>query len=105
MTLSELAKMRRLRARPAFPVVMTDDRRVHVFCVENDLPVLWSPGLAEQDDLSPLHGLPVWVIASGQYQSLVERVMEHRPESMWVCGAYGFAGRIHEAVGRAVLWN
>lgn len=105
MTLNELAAMRRMRARPAFPIILTDDSLVHLFCADNDLPVIWTPGLPNDADFSPLHNLPVWVVASGQHQELLSKVREHRPESMWVCGAYGFSARINDAVGRVVLWN
>ncbi len=100
MTLAELARMRRLRARPAMPVVLTDDATVHEFCTVNDFPTIWLPGLADDADLSPLHGLLVWIVGYSDRNALVEAVNTHQPESLWVVGTYGYQHRINEAIGR-----
>lgn len=106
MTLSELERMRRMRAVPAMPITLTNDPEVHAFCVANDLPALWTPGLGEDADLRTLHGLRLWLVPVGGYADLKARLEAHRPASMWVVGRYGFANRINEAVGREVVaWN
>ena len=106
MTLHELANMRRLRARPAFPIVMTDDAGVHEFCTVNDLPVIWTPGLKADADFSPLHGLDVWLVRNNPPTRLKEAIAEHHPASMWAVRPCGYAWRINSAVGReAMPWN
>lgn len=103
MTLRELERMRMMRAVPAMPITLTDDPGVHEFCTGNDLPVIWTPGLADDADLSPLVGLRLWLIPVGKYWEILERVKAHRPKTMWVAGRYGFAHRINDAVGREVV--
>ena len=107
MTLNDLARMRRLRARPALPVVITDQASVHEFCAVNDWPVIWQPALDAQSDLRPLHGLDVWVIG---YESglrlMAEAIKVMRPASMWVTGRFAFSDRINSIIGRDVCaWN
>lgn len=108
MTLNELAKMRLMRAKPAFPIVLTDDQGVRMFCVENDLPFIWTPNIANDADLRPLYGLPVWVIPGyadkDATKELRELITQHKPLSMWVTGPYGFEHRIRQAIGRSI-WN
>lgn len=105
MTLSELARMRHLRAKPAFPVVITTSGDVHAFCTANDLPVMWASTLAEDADLRPLRGLDVWVVDDESGLSeLKARITQHRPATLWCVGSYGYAHRIEEAIGRPI-WN
>jgi hypothetical protein len=105
MTLAELAHMRRLRAKPAFPVVLTTSGDVHSFCAVNDLPVIWAPALAADADLRPLHGLDVWVVDDAHaLADLKARITQHRPKSLWCVGSYGYTHRIQEAIGRPI-WN
>lgn len=103
MTLAELKTMRRLRARPAFPIVMTDDATVHEFCTVNDLPVIWTPGLQADADFSPLYGLDVWLVRNNPPKKLKEALAAHRPKSMWVVRPYGYAWRVNNAVEREVM--
>lgn len=103
MTLAELAMMRRLRARPAMPIVMTDDARCHEFCTINDLPVIWTPALKKDADFSSLHGLEVWLVRNVHPIRLKKALEEHRPQAMWCVTPYGFAHRINTAVGRVVV--
>lgn len=104
MTLAELANMRRLRAKPAFPVIITDQADVHEFCATNDFPVMWQPAIAKDADLRPLHGLEVWIIGYGaDMAQLYELVKTSKPESMWVTGRFAFADRINKAVGRDAM--
>lgn len=104
MTLIELEKMRRLRAKPAFPVVITNQEDVHEFCASNDIPVMWQQSIKPDADLRPLYGLDVWIIGYGADLSvLYEAVKSSRPASMWVTGRFAFAERINKAVGREAM--
>lgn len=104
MTLIELAKMRQLRAKPAFPIIITDQDDVHEFCATNDLPVMWQPAIAKDADLRPLHGLDVWVIGYGaDLSELSDLVKANRPASMWKTGRFAFADRINGAIGREAM--
>jgi len=104
MTLAELANMRRLRAKPAFPIVITDQADIHEFCATNDLPVMWQPAISNDADLRPLHGLDVWVIGHGfGLRALSVLVNANRPDSMWMTGRFAFASRINCAIGREAM--
>jgi hypothetical protein len=102
MTLAELHRMRKIRAKPAMAIVMTDDERIHRFCAENDLPVIWTHGLAPDADLSCLHGLQVWMIVLGAYSELADKINEHNPADLWIAGYYGFIHRVGSAIGRPI---
>lgn len=104
MTLHELAKMRKIRAKPAMAIVLTNDSMVHEMCASNDLPVIWTPGLKEDADLSPLHNLDVWMVTGGCCIELADRVREHLPASLWIVGYFGFSDRVSQAIGRP-LWT
>jgi hypothetical protein len=104
MTFNELTKMRKLRARPAMAIILTDDNMVHEFCAANDFPVIWTPSLPGDQDFSSLHNLQVWVIHSGSIDTLLEKVRTHSPSDLWITGFYGFSHRVSKAIGRA-LWT
>ena len=104
MTLNELAKMRRLRARPAMPIILTNDSRVHEMCARNDFPVIWEPGLDKDADLSPLNNLDVWMVTGGNCTELADKVRAHNPETLWIVGYNGFFDFIGTLIGRP-LWT
>ena len=103
MTLTELTKMRKQRARPAMAIILTDDDRVHEFCAANDLPVIWTANFSEQVDLSPLHNLQVWYVTIAEYSDLAEKIKEHAPADLWISGFHGFTHRVSQAIGRP-MW-
>lgn len=104
MTLFHLARIRTMGAKPAYPVVLTNERDVWDFCKTNDLPVIWETELGDDADLRPLHGLDVWVIGIDRITR--DRIKEHRPAELFACGRFGFQHRINTAVGRMVIeWN
>lgn len=102
MTLNDLARLRRIKARPAIPLVLTDYSEVHVFCADNDFPVIWLPAVGKDADLSPLYDLDLWVIAT---KAPMMDIRKHHPRSIWITGAFGYGGKIREAIGRNPLWN
>jgi len=104
MTLQELDKMRRMRVSPAYPIVLTADSGVHAACVDYGLPVMWTPGFADDEDLRALHGLPLWLVTTTV--ELSAKLREIQPGPMWIVGRHGFADRINKLVGRRALeWN
>ena len=104
MTLDELARMRKIRAVPAYPIVLTASEDVYKASVEIGLPVMWTPAFSDQEDLKPLHGIPLWLIDTPA--ELNEKVKEVGPRSIWVTGRFAFADKINQLVGRETLrWN
>jgi hypothetical protein len=103
MTLNELGKMRRLGAKPAFPIVLTDDKDAHLFCTINDLPVVWMDTFEKQMDFAPLHGLQVIIVTFGGLFDLSDLVKSHRPKSLWIVGKHGFAHSVSEHIGREIF--
>lgn len=104
MTLTELHQMRKIRARPAMAIILTDDDRVHEFCAANDLPVIWTAQFPATVDLSPLHNLQVWLIPVAEHVDLAEKIRAHLPADLWISGYHGFTHRIGEAIGRP-MWT
>ncbi len=101
MTLLALFRMRRQRAKPSGPIILTADASVHAFCDNNDLAVIWSPELGDDTDLRALHGLDVWLIDT--QPALIDRVLEIKPLSIWCAGFFGFAQKINLIIGRRVV--
>ena len=101
MTLAELAKMRRIRAVPAYPIVLTASEDVYKASVEIGLPVMWTPGFTDNEDFRPLHNLPLWLIDTPA--ELNDKIKEVEPRSLWITGRYGFEDRISQLHGEKVI--
>ena len=101
MNLSELRIIRNKRQRPAIPIVITDLKDVHTFCLMNDLPVLWIPQIDQSESLTPLHGLDVWLIANNR--TLSRELESIKPKSLWSTGFYAYADKVNSILGRKAL--
>ena len=101
MTLAELASMRRIRAVPGYPIVLTASDDVYKACAQIGLPVMWTPGFSDNDDFRPLHGIPLWLIDTTA--ELNEKIKEVKPRSMWITGRFGFEKRISDMFGERVI--
>ena len=101
MTLTELAKMRRLRYRPEWPIHITDNSAIHLFCITNDFPVILLQSVSDADEIAghdwaPLRNLDVVVVGTLPPADCTP-IRNAKPNNLRVLGFFGYRQLVKEA--------
>jgi hypothetical protein len=98
MTLDDLLKLRRMKARPAYPIILTDLPDVHEWAVRHDWPAMHIPHLVDRP-LDALHALHCVIVVEDipTYRLIHDRLIQANVASLRAMSIFGFEDHIRRA--------